>query len=175
MSSELTQLITEINSEFNKIAERILLPHFQKMQIIENILKEMPAFKNLENENKFLKQQISTFKVVNSELSNQEVYDYSQMRVIPVVVEAPVVPVVVVEPISATLAAVGDAIKLEIVESLNKLPVSENEIYQDINLKLKVNNVKQEASEVEEEASEVDLEEASEVDLEASEVDLEGG
>ena len=147
MSCEMTMLINEINSEFIKIAERILLPHFQKIQIIENILKEMPAFKNLENENKFLKQQLSSFKVVNEPegaLSNQELLN--ELQVVPTIKQAPVQqapvvtePIIIAEPV--TLLVEGDAIKLEIVESETKLAVSEMEIYQDINLKLKVSNI----------------------------------
>ena len=65
MSNELSPLIVLINNEISKVVNAILLPHFETMQrekdtmrIIENILKQMPDFKKLEQENETLKEQL---------------------------------------------------------------------------------------------------------------------
>lgn len=139
MSSELSQVITTINSEINNIIERNLLPHFETIRIIENLLKQLPEFKRLEQENADLKKRLS--------LCND-------MK-IPV-------------PVLLAPTTVKNEIKLEIVEppSTRKI-VSENELYSTVNLLNTTDNKLQ--NESDEDIIEVEVEEEEVIEVDESE------
>ena len=169
MSSELSQVIIKMNSEINQIMERNLLPHFETIRIIETLLKQLPEFKRLEQENADLKQRLSLCNVINNmavlELSNQEIQN--EMPVPAALVPVPAVPTLV-----------KNEIKLEIVETTASMHpiVSEDELYKTVNLSNHVDNKLQtaeeeEASEAEASEADVEEEEASEAEADASEAD----
>jgi hypothetical protein len=154
MSSELSQVITTINNEINTIIERNLLPHFETIRIIENLLKQLPEFKRLEQENADLKKRLSLCSVNNQadlELSNEEIHNDTKQPV----------PVKVIK----------NEIKLEIVEppSTKKI-VSETELYSTVNLLNTVDNKLQDEndSDSDEDVIEVEVEEE---EVEVIEVD----
>ena len=72
MSSELSQVIIKMNSEINQIMERNLFPHFETIRIIEALLKQLPEFKRLEQENADLKKRLS----LCLDLSNLEINNF---------------------------------------------------------------------------------------------------
>jgi hypothetical protein len=156
MSLELSKVITTINGEINSIIERNLLPHFETIRIIENLLKQMPEFKRLEQENADLKQQLSAFDRIIVKKSNEEI-------------------------IPPTIVSSLNEIKLEIVESSIRPAVSESELYTTVNLlnhddnKLQeeeADTTEEEADTTEEEA-ETSEEEEEEEEEEADEADEE--
>ena len=161
MNNDLSHLIGTINNEISKVVNVILLPFFETMQrekenmkIIESILKQMPEFKRLEQENKELKDQLQKAQ----ETTNT--------------------------PKTIKLDMNHNPIKLEIIDTVKQSNevISETEFYEDdvvlVNKEVNVILVKEEiseaaaseaaASEAEEEASEAE-EEASEAEEEASE------
>jgi hypothetical protein len=165
MNNDLSHLIGTINNEISKVVNVILLPFFETMQrekenmkIIESILKQMPEFKRLEQENKELKDQLQKAQ----ETTNT--------------------------PKTIKLDMNHNPIKLEIIDTVKQSNevISETEFYEDdvvlVNKEVNVILVKEEiseaaaseaaASEAEEEASEAE-EEASEAEEEASEAEEE--
>jgi hypothetical protein len=151
MSSELSSVITTINSEINSIIERNLLPHFETIRIIENLLKQMPEFKRLEQENSDLKERLSAFDKIIVKKTNEDII--------------------------ASPSIIKNEIKLEIVESpsLSMRPaVSESELYTTVNLVKHDDNKLQEEdarSEADEDTSKADTSEADTSESEASEAD----
>ena len=192
MSSELSQVIVKMNGEINQIMERNLSPHFETIRIIESLLKQLPEFKRLEQENADLKKRLSlcmelyNLEMNNQadlELSNQEVQNDMQQTVSTTLAPASIVPATLV-PI------VKNEIKLEIVETPSSLHpiVSEDELYKTVNLSNHVDNklqtvaeeeeveeseAEEETSEEEEETSEADEVEESEEEVEESEEEVE--
>jgi len=171
MSSELSQVIVKMNGEINQIMERNLSPHFETIRVIESLLKQLPEFKRLEQENADLKKrlslcmELSNLEINNKtdlELSNQEVQNDMQSYV-PVSVQ----PVV------------KNEIKLEIVETPSSIHpiVSEDELYKTVNLSNHIDNKLQTVAEEDEEEEELECEEdeveTSEEEVEAVEADEE--
>ena len=157
MSSELSNVITTINDEINSIIERNLLPHFETIRIIENLLKQMPEFKRLEQENADLKQRLSAFDKIIVKKSNE--------KIIPPTVTSSFETEFTPVPITK------NEIKLEIIESSMRPAISESELYTTVNLLNQDDNKLQEEegeTSEEEETSETD---ASETDASETEED----
>jgi len=154
------ELFTLIQTEIKVLLEKHLTPHFNQMEqdranmtMIENILRQMPEFKKLEQENRTLRERLPVEPV-------------------------PTVPVPVPAPAPVPVPTAADCIKLEIVENPKNEAPNEKELYQVANLLQNVENkptsliddeVASEASEVEE--SEVEESEVEESEAEASEVE----
>ena len=131
MSLELSKVITTINGEINSIIERNLLPHFETIRIIENLLKQMPEFKRLEQENADLKQQLSAFDRIIVKKSNEEI-----------------IPPTIASSIEEVVSSITkNEIKLEIIESSIRPAISETELYTTVNLLNQDDNQLQEESE----------------------------
>jgi hypothetical protein len=149
MSSELSQVIVKMNGEINEIMERNLSPHFETIRVIESLLKQLPEFKRLEQENADLKKRLSLCLELSNlemnnqadlELSNQEVQNDIQSYV----------------PVSVQPVLKKNEIKLEIVETPSSIHpiVSEDELYKTVNLSNHIDNKLQTVAEEEEEESE---------------------
>jgi len=168
MSSELSQVIVKMNGEINQIMERNLSPHFETIRVIESLLKQLPEFKRLEQENADLKKRLSLCMELSNlemnnkadlELSNQEVQNDMQSYV----------------PVPVQQVVKKNEIKLEIVETPSSLHpiVSEDELYKTVNLSNHIDNKLQTVAEEDEEEVEESEEEEVDEEVEASEADEE--
>lgn len=174
MSSELSQVIVKMNGEINQIMERNLSPHFETIRVIESLLKQLPEFKRLEQENADLKKRLSLCLELSNlemnnkadlELSNQEVQNDMQSYV----------------PVPVQAVVKKNEIKLNIVETPSSLHpvVSEDELYKTVNLSNHIDNklqtvAEEDEEEVEEsEEEEVETSADEEVEADASEADEE--
>ena len=205
---EISAIILAINNDIGKIVEKHLIPHFEEMlsakhnmKLIETVLRQMPDFKRLEQENEAMRRELDIKRVqvslpapVSAEPVSAEpvpvhncppttilMCPYHNTFLAPVpAAPVPAVPV----PAVPVPAAQENLIKLEIVEKAPKTEnvISEKDIYSDVNLTTPLNNTQVSAGELdedeaevedetEEEASEAEEEEASEAEEEASEVE----
>jgi hypothetical protein len=191
---EISAIILAINNDIGKIVEQHLFPHFEdmlrekhNMKLIETVLRQMPDFKRLEQENEALRREIET-KSVQEPVSVPDAQALEHHCLPTTLLLCPfhnsitpggpaVQDPVKQEPEPATLVPATPAqeniIKLEIVEKVQESEnvISEKDMYSDVNLTIPLNNtqVKTTASEAEEaEASEA---EASEAEEEASEAE----
>jgi len=173
MNFELSQVVIKMNSEINQIMERNLFPYFETIRIIETLLKQLPEFKRLEQENADLKKRLSLcLELSNLEINNQADLELSNQEIQndiridkPAQVSVPV--------------PVKNEIKLEIVETQDSTHpiVSEDELYKTVNLSNRVDNKLQtveDTSEADEEVetsaseAEEEVEEEGEEEIETS-------
>ena len=181
---EISAIILAINNDIGKIVEKHLIPHFEEMlsakhnmKLIETVLRQMPDFKRLEQENETMRRELdiksvqSPVPVHNCPPTTILMCPYHNTFLAPV-------------PAAPVPAAQENLIKLEIVEKAPKTEnvISEKDIYSDVNLTTPLNNTQVSAGELdedeaevedetEEEASEAEEEEASEAEEEASEAE----
>jgi hypothetical protein len=190
---EVSAIILAINNDIGKIVEKHLIPHFEEMlrekhnmKLIETVLRQMPDFKRLEQENEAMRRELDIKRVqmpAPAALAPAHYCPPTTILMCPYhntcVGPSP-------EPTVPEPAAQENLIKLEIVEKAPNTEnvISEKDIYSDVNLTTPLNNTQVSAGaldedeevedETEEAASEVEEEAESEVEEEAeSEVEEE--
>jgi hypothetical protein len=164
-SSNLSQVMTIMNNEISSIIERNLTPHFETIQIIETLLKQMPEFKRLEQENADLKRRLLQF---NKSFDNK--VEMVQTQVVQTVPTRPA-PVPESAPVPVSAPAPINVIKLEIIEpNSTSKTVLVDELYKSVDLHLTDENNRLESDD---EAEETEAEEAEETEEEAEETEEE--
>ena len=164
------ELFTLIQMEMKTLLEKHLTPHFiqmrqdrSNMMTLENILRQMPAFQKLEEENKALRDRLNDASASAPTASASAPTAFEPTAF---------------EPTSF------DCIKLEIIETPKNEAPNVTELYQVANLSQNVENKptsieeaseaeasEAEASEADEEASEAEASEAEASEAEASEAE----